>query len=162
MIEDHDSDIEDNPTRIKFVCSMSDDELEEIITYNEILDYIQKDDNDGETVWKFRCITACEGPLKPNHPNWKNSMWNVMIKWENREITSEALAVIAKDAPVTCTLYAKDNDLLELNSWKQFKRIAKQQGKLFCMVNQAKLRSFQESPQYKYGFEVPKDYPDAI
>ena len=162
MIEDHDSDIEENPTRVKFVCSVSDDDLEEIIAYNEILDYIQKDDDDGEIVWKFRRITAHEGPLKPNHPNWKNSTWNVMIEWENGEITSEPLTVIAKDDPVTCALYAKENDLLHLDGWKRFARIAKRQGKLMRLVNQAKLRSFRESPRYKYGFEVPKNYQDAI
>jgi hypothetical protein len=33
-IEDHDGEIEDNPTRIKFLCSINDDESEDIITYN--------------------------------------------------------------------------------------------------------------------------------
>ena len=45
-IEDHESKLEDNPTRIKFLCSINDDEREEIITYNEILDHIQRDDDD--------------------------------------------------------------------------------------------------------------------
>ena len=40
MVEDHDSDIEENPTRVKFVCSLNDDQLEEIVTYGEMLDYI--------------------------------------------------------------------------------------------------------------------------
>ena len=30
------------------------------------------------------------------------------------------------------------------------------------MVNQAKLRSFRTAPKYKYGYQVPKDYEDAI
>jgi len=59
-----------------------------IITYNELLDYIQKDDGDGDVVWKFRCITAHEELLAPNHRNWKGSKYNVMIEWENGEITS--------------------------------------------------------------------------
>ena len=50
MVEDHDSDIKENPTRVKFVCSLNDDQLEEVITYNEMLDYIQKEDDDGEKV----------------------------------------------------------------------------------------------------------------
>lgn len=103
-----------------------------------------------------------EGPLDPRHPNWKGSKYNVMLEWENAEITAEPLSVIGKDDPVTCALYARDNDLLELDGWKRFKPIAKRQKKLLRMVNQAKLRSFRESTRYKYGFEVPKDYPDAI
>jgi hypothetical protein len=46
-IEDHDGEIEDNPTRIKFLCSINDDdESEEIITYNEILNHIEVEEND--------------------------------------------------------------------------------------------------------------------
>jgi hypothetical protein len=42
-----------------------------------------------------------------------------MIEWENGEITSvPPLAVIAADDPVTYALYAKENDLLELDAWK--------------------------------------------
>jgi hypothetical protein len=60
-------------------------------------------------------------------------------------------------------LYAKENDLLELDAWKRFKPIAKRQQKLFRMlVNQAKLRSYRTAPKYQYGFEVPKDYQHAV
>jgi hypothetical protein len=87
----------------------------------------------------------------------------MIVEWENGEITSEPLAVIAADDPVTCALYAKENDLLELDAWKRFKPIAKQQQKLFRMVvNQAKLRSYRTAPKYQYGFEVPKDYQHAV
>ena len=107
-------------------------------------------------------VSAYEGPLDPRHPNWKGSKYNVMVEWENGEITSEPLAIIAKDDPVTCALYAKDNDLLKLDGWKHFKGIAKRQKKLLRMVNQAKLCSFREAPRYKYGYEVLKNYDHAI
>jgi hypothetical protein len=152
-IEDHDGEIEDNPTRIQFLCSINDNESEEIITYNEILNHIENDETEETTIWKFKRITAHEGPLTRTHPSWKGSPYNVMIEWENGEITSEPLAVIAADDPVTCALYAKENDLLELDAWKRFKPIAKRQQKLFRMVNQAKLRSYRTAPKYQYGFE---------
>jgi hypothetical protein len=85
-----------------------------------------------------------------------------MIEWENGEITSEPLAVIAADDPVTCAVYAKDNDLLELDAWKRFMSIAKRQQKLLHMVNQAKLRSYRTAPKYQYRFKVPKDYQHAV
>jgi hypothetical protein len=44
-IEDQDGEIEDTPTRIKFLCSINDDESEEIITYNEILNYLENNEN---------------------------------------------------------------------------------------------------------------------
>jgi len=48
-----------------------------------------------------------------------------MIEWENWEVTSEPLTIITTDDPVICTVYAKENDLLDLDGWKQFKGIAR-------------------------------------
>ena len=75
-------------------------------------------------------------------------MYNVMVEWENGEITSEPLSIIAADDPVTCAIYARDNNLLELPGWKRFKRLAKRQKKLFRMANQAKLRSYNTAPRF--------------
>ena len=56
--------------------------------------------------------------------------YNVTMEWENGEITPEPLSIIAKDAPVACAIYARDNNLLDTPGWKRFKRIAKKQKKL--------------------------------
>jgi hypothetical protein len=85
-----------------------------------------------------------------------------MIEWENGEITSEPLSVIAADDPITCAIYAKENSLLHLDGWKRFKRIANREKKLLRMVNQAKLRSFRTTPKYKFGFEIPRNYQHAM
>jgi len=85
-----------------------------------------------------------------------------MIEWENGEISREPLSAIAADDPVTCAIYARDNDLLHLDGWKRFKNIASRQKKMFRMANQAKLRSYNSAPKFKYGFEVPRDYKHAI
>jgi len=69
---------------------------------------------------------------------------------------------MAADDPVTCTIYAKENGLLNLDAWKCFKGIAQHNKKFICMVNQAKLRSYCMVPHYKYGYEVPRDYNHAI
>ncbi len=65
-----------------------------------------------------------------------------MIKWENGEDTSEPLTIIVANDPVTCAIYAKENDLLDLDGWKWFKGIARQDKKFLCMVDQAKLSSY--------------------
>jgi hypothetical protein len=64
-----------------------------------------------------------------------------MVEWENGETAMEPLQLVAKDNPVTCAVYAKDNGLLDTLGWKQFKSIAKRQKKFTRMVNQAILRS---------------------
>ena len=161
MIEDHESDINDNPTMIKFRLSINNDKAEEVITYNRLLDYLSKD-NENDVVWKFRRIVSHQGPLRSEHPDYKGSMYNVMVEWETGEITSEPLQLIAADDPVTCAIYAKDNGLLDLPGWRKFKSIAKRQKKFTRMVNQAKLKSYTSSPKYKYGFEVPRNYVHAM
>jgi len=161
LIEDHESDIENNPTRIKFLVSVDNDQAEEIITYNQVMDYISKD-QESDIKWKFRRIISHQGPLQPNHPDYKHSQYNIMVEWENGEITTEPLAVIAADDPVTCAIYARENGLLDEPGWKRFKSIAKREKKFIRMVNQAKLRSFNTAPRYKYGFEVPRTYDQAL
>jgi hypothetical protein len=37
LIEDHESSLEDNPTRIQFRVAVNNDKAEEIITYNKML-----------------------------------------------------------------------------------------------------------------------------
>jgi hypothetical protein len=135
---------------------------EEILTYQQIMDYLD-DDQKSERVWKFKRIIAHEGPLtKKKDKTYDGSTYNVMIEWENGEVTTEPLSTIAQDDPVTCALYAQEKGLLELPGWKRFKTIARRQKKLFRMANQAKLRSFRTAPKYMYGIEIPRDYQHAL
>jgi hypothetical protein len=56
------------------------------------------------------------------------------------EITSEPLKIVAADDPMSCAIYARENDLLDKPGWKRLKHIAKWEKKFTGMVNQAKLR----------------------
>jgi len=104
-------------------------------------------------MWKSMCIIVHEGPLKPSDQSYKGSKFNNMIEWENGEVTSEPLTIIAADDPVSCAIYARERDLLDLDGWKRFKGIARRDKKLLRMVNQAKLQSYCMAPCNKY--EVP-------
>ena len=146
---------------MRFVCSVNDDKYEEIMTYNQILNHIEQSEEDS-IVWRFKRIVGHEGPLTKNHAMWKGSNYNVRVEWENGEITDEPMTTIAADDPVTCAIYAKDNNLLDVPGWKRFKSIARRQQHMFRMANQAKLRSFRLAPKYKYGFEIPRDYKHAV
>jgi Reverse transcriptase (RNA-dependent DNA polymerase) len=111
LIEDHESKVEDNPTRIEFRVSVNEDKAEEIITNNKMSEYITRDEG-SDIQWKFRRIVSHE---------YKGSQCNVLIEWENGEITSEPLKIIAADDPVTCAIYARENDLLDKPGSKRFK-----------------------------------------
>ena len=61
--------------------------------------------------------------------------------WENNEITSDPLKIIAADDPVMLDEYVLENNLLDKPDWKRFCGIAKNKKKLQRIINQAKLRS---------------------
>jgi hypothetical protein len=115
VIEDHESTVEENPTRIKFRVSVNEDKAEEIITYHKMLDYVTKDE-ESDIKWKFCCIVSHE---------YKGSQCIILIECENGEIINEPQKVIAADDPVTCAIYAHENNLLDKLGWKRFKHIAK-------------------------------------
>ena len=164
LLTDQENKLAKDPSRIKFLCSVNNDQYEEILTYNDVVSYCEKDDLEAADgiIWKFRRITGHEGPLTNKDPNWKGSSYNVMVEWETGEITEEPLALIATDDPVTCALYAQEKGLLNEPGWKHFSRLAKRQKKLLRMVNQAKLRSYRRAPKYKFGYEVPQTHERAM
>jgi len=84
------------------------------------------------------------------------------MSWENGEVASEPLSIIAADDLVTCEIYARENKLHDLDGWKHFKGIVRGDKKLLCLFNQAKLQSYCITLHYKYGYEVPWDYIHAV
>jgi hypothetical protein len=116
-----------------------------------MLEHITRDE-ESDTMWKFQIIIS--------HA-FQGSKITLLIKWENGEITKEPLSIIAVDDPVTCTIYARENSLLDQPGWKRFKHIVKSEKKFTHIVNQAKLKSFHTAPKYKYGHEIPRTYEQA-
>ena len=90
------------------------------------------------------------------------SKYNVMVEWESGEVTYEPLTLISKDDPITCVVYAKKHDLLDTTGWKHLKRYAKTSKRLIRAVKQSRIRQVRASARYQHGFQVPKDYNDAI
>ena len=124
-IETYEDELNKNSARREFICSTKEDQVEEILTYNEILELIEQQQDEDAVEWRFKCIKAHEGPLSSSHPNYKDSKYNVVIEWENGEITSEPLSIIGADDPIPCANYARENDLLNTPGWVRFKRLAK-------------------------------------
>ena len=73
----------------KFRVSVNDDQYEEILRYNDTLNF----------------IVGHQGPLHSSDCGYSN---NVMIKWETGEIMAEPLTMIAADDLVTCAIYARE------------------------------------------------------
>ena len=160
-IDDHGQTLED----IKFKLKINKDQAEEIMSYNQLMDYIQKGtdaEQDPDSLFKFRDIVAHQGPLESTDPNHKGSKYNVMVEWESGEVTYEPLTLISKDDPITCAVYAKKHDLLDTTGWKHLKRYAKTSKRLIRAVKQSRICQVRASARYQHGFQVPKDYNDAM
>ena len=160
-IDDHGQTLKD----IKFKLKINKDQAEEIMSYSQLMDYIQKGtdaEEDPDSLFKFRDIVAHQGPLESTDPNHKGSKYNVMVEWESGEVTYEPLTLISKDDPITCAVYAKKHDLLDTTGWKHLKRYAKTSKRLIRAVKQSRIRQVRASARYQHGFQLPKDYNDAM
>ena len=160
-IDDHGQPLED----IKFKLKINKDQAEEIMSYNQLMDYIQEGtdaEEDPDSLFKFKDIVAHQGPLESTDPNHKGSKYNVMVEWESGEVTYEPLTLISKDDPITCAVYAKKHDLLDTTGWKHLKRYAKTSKRLIRAVKQSRIHQVRASARYQHGFQVPRDYNDAM
>ena len=158
LINDYDDGLRKNKVRQShFEVKYSKDDRDDIMSYNDIVEFLRRDTSlyDGQ-YWHLRKIIGHE-ETPQNHMSYKGSSYNVRELWENGEITSEALKIFAKDAPVECAMYAKENGLLNKPGWKRFRRLDKRES-IHQLVQQAKLRSFCTTSKYKFGYEITRDY----
>ena len=95
--------------------------------YNQVLNYLEKENQDDESLYKFRAITDHHGQLKKDDPHYNGSPCNVIVQWETGGISDEPISIIAKDDPVTCEAYAKEHSLLHLPEWNKLNHIVKDQ-----------------------------------
>ena len=156
MLVKNEGQLSKHPDRIKFVCFVNDYMNKEILTYNEILEYITKNeeqDEDQAIVWKFKCIAGHQSPLNKGDPRYSGSKFNVLVEWETGGSMYEPLNVIAANDPVTCAIYAKEKGPLNEPRWQCFKSIARHENQ---MRNQAMLHLYRCSPKYKFWLPGPQ------
>ena len=101
---------------INFLLDVGQGRSQAIISYNKVLNYLEKENQDDETLYKFKVIKNHYGQLKKDDPSYNGSLYNVMVEWETGDFTEEPVSIIAKDDPVT---YAKEHSLLHLLELKK-------------------------------------------
>ena len=69
-INAHDKKVQNNPKLMRFKCSINNDQYEDILAYNDIVHHLYLD-QESENLWKFKDITAHEGPLRQTDKNYK-------------------------------------------------------------------------------------------
>jgi len=94
-IVEHDENLSESMH--KFLVSIDAQDSDEIMTYSDIMDYLDRNANSelDEGYWKFKRIISHHGPFKPGDPHHKGSSWNVRLEWEDGSITDEPLDLIS-------------------------------------------------------------------
>ena len=153
-----------NHQNIKFLLKVGD-EVEEVMGYAELCDAIEEQVNDEmenpDKYWTFKDILAHKGPLRPQDPEWKGSLYNVHVQWSDGSKTWEPLNVVMKDDPITCANYALKNDLLKTHGWTTLRKFTKNK-KVLARLNKQLLRAHKNAgPKYKFGVEIPRNSKHA-
>ena len=159
-MEDH---TKQDPAFRQFRCKVGKDEVEEILTYNEILDFLDDAEDGEEDVWRYQEIRGYDGPYTESDADWEGSPVNFLVKSSNGEVEWVPEKILGASDPVTLAMYIEGNKLWDLDpSLGRYKRFLKNKKKMMRMINQAKLKSYREAPRYKYGYEVPRDHAHAM
>ena len=121
----------ENHQQIKFLLTLGDGKLEEIISYNELNDLVSESlaakESGQQDLISYAGILDHQGPLKSHDPKYKGSSYNVLVDWDDKTQTWEPLNTMAKQDPVTLARYAHDNGLRNEPGWKFLHWTAKRQ-----------------------------------
>ena len=71
-----DEDQETIADNIYFLLDVGQRRSQSIISYNQVLNYMEKDNQNDETLFKFRAITGHQGTLDNDDLNYKGSFFN--------------------------------------------------------------------------------------
>ena len=154
--------VQDNGQRVEninVILDIGNGKVEELSSYNQLLQHLENaqdyDMGMDQELYRFRAIIGHQGPLLASDPDWKGSKYIVQVEWETEEITFEPLSIIADDDEVTCTAYAKENDLLALEGWHRFRSLVKKDKVLTRAIRQSKIRQVRRSQTYMFGYLIP-------
>ena len=103
-----------------------------------------------------------QGPPTKEDTHYRT--YNVMIEWDTGETTYEPLPLIIQDDPITCAIYAKKHGQLNTPTpgWKHLKKYVKTSKRLPKAAKQFKIRQVRKAIKYQFGYQVPRNYEDAL
>ncbi|MGH3053882.1 MAG: chromo domain-containing protein, partial [Gaiellaceae bacterium] len=148
----------------KFRVELGDGEREEIMIYNDLIELVERqipyNQEDVSRVWVYDDI------LDHRLIKGKSHQYKVLVKWTTGETSWEPKNVIHATDPVTLAKYAKENNLLELDGWKKYKALCRNEKRYIRMLNQAQLRNAKLASgvdlRTKFGVKIPRTEKEAI
>ena len=112
----------ENHQQIKFLLSLGNGQLEELMSYNELSDLVtemmQAKELGHYDFITYAGILDHQCPLKNHDPKYKGLMWNILVVWEDGTQTWEPVNIMAKQDSVMIMKYAHDHELLNTPGWK--------------------------------------------
>ena len=96
--------------------SSKDTHLEGIVSYNDILDYVERENNnkDGD-YWRYRKIFSHS--LIPGKNEKNKTGIEIQVVWKTGATSTELFEALRKDMPVDLAIYTKENNLLKLDEF---------------------------------------------
>jgi hypothetical protein len=118
-----------------------------------------------EKVWTFKDVIGHQDLLKKSHKDYKSSLYNVLLLWDDGSKTYEQLKMVIKDDPITLAAYARKNSLLNGPGWKKLKTLARRlvhdkQG-VYQLHYNVMANKETKGPVYQFGIQVPRNIKDA-
>ena len=127
------------------------------LTYEEIINLLNKETEDGYHLWTFKEIL--------DHRLVKREGKNVMeveVLWDTGERSWEALNLMKADDPVTISQYVEKKGLIDKPYWKWANRYLKNKKKFLRLSRQVFLSKQKTGPVYKFGVQVPRNTKEAL
>ena len=107
------------------------------MSYNDILDYVERENNnEDDDYWKFRIILSHS---LISGKKGKDDKIEIQMVWDTGATSTECFEALKKDIPVDLAIYAKENDLLELDGCNTLKILTDRSKLTERLVKQAKL-----------------------
>ena len=84
IYDQHIADNRNNPDLVKIKVRCNEKEFDDLISYSEVLDFIEDDFQVDDDTFAIRRILDHEGPFtqKDNPEKYKGSSYNVLVEWE--------------------------------------------------------------------------------
>ena len=141
-----------NHQKIKFLLSLGDRELEEIISYNGLSNLVTESmaakESGQSECFSYSGIADHQWPLKSHDLKYRGSSYNVLVTWDDSMQTWEPLNMMAKQDPVMIVRYAHDHDLLNKPGWKFLQWTAKHHRFVNVIINAIKRRVMANQVRY--------------
>ena len=111
--EPHKAEVIETLEEDKYLVRIGDGGREEILAYNEILNFLEEQEKDKEQDNSFIFEEI------PDHRLNNKRKYEVLVKWQTGEETWEPLTWMVREDPITVAEYAQRNDLLKEPQWKR-------------------------------------------